>query len=141
MNFTKFSVVVSAAVVAVIVPLTAQASSPDRPAAETDGVQVSAPAVTSNATDAPRGEGINRVGVPVRINDPDAILFMCPMTSCGGMSADEGWPRADVSDICYIPATWGFEWHLVMNHANNSVGFISFFSLDDIGYGFSTTIC
>jgi len=152
-NFKKVAVIVTAAAMVVITPLTAQAANPDGPAADAVGSQASAPAGGANVTDVVHGDagerphapGINGVGLGVHVNIGQASLFQCPGSFCNQGIANANWPtRDDVADICHMTNTttpWGGHWHLVLNHANNHVGFISSVFLTDIGSGLTTITC
>ncbi|MEV0648288.1 hypothetical protein AB0I28_23780 [Phytomonospora sp. NPDC050363] len=61
----------------------------------------------------------------MQVTIPTASLFQCPAATCNQGVAD---PGDDVADLCYLPGSttpWGGVWDLVLNHANNHVGFIS----------------
>lgn len=90
--------------------------------------------ITSAGTPAAAGSvGINGIGSGVYTTINTASLFQCPYTSCNQGIVANGIPSGhpdDVAAICQMPfnSPWGHHWTLVLNHANNQVGFI------DIGF-------
>ncbi|HEY1175074.1 MAG TPA: hypothetical protein VGF17_02875 [Phytomonospora sp.] len=70
-------------------------------------------------------QSCSNVGRGVHVTIPTASLFQCPADFCNQGVAN---PADDVADICYLSGSttpWGGVWDLVLNHANNHVGFIS----------------
>ena len=51
-----------------------------------------------------------------------AWLFQCTWDKCNHGNA---YPGNDVATICFLPLSESHNWNLVLNHANNHVGFIS----------------
>lgn len=145
MNARKIIVAAIAAVFAVAIPLTADAQ-PDKPGAPAaPPANSKAAAISQGAANQSPDAFANGVGVGVHVSIPTASLFQCPASNCNQGIANANWPtRDDVADICYMPNTttpWGGHWNLVLNHANNQVGFISTVFIEDAGNGFNYTVC
>ncbi|KAA2247298.1 hypothetical protein F0L68_40160 [Solihabitans fulvus] len=67
-------------------------------------------------------------GAPVTSGVPTLSLFQCPATFCNQGVANQHLPTRDaLTDICYLPYSGGNgdqDWNLVLNYANNEVGFV-----------------
>src|SRR5207237_49962 len=122
----------TAALAATLLAVPAFAQPPSYSAAGSSSVSAIAPAANESAA-APAGIGN---GVFTTINT--ASLFQCPVAvighpelSCNQGMVVNGTPSGhpdDVVAICLIGQTspWGHPWTLVLNHANDQVGFIDF---------------
>ena len=154
MNARRMLVAAVATVFAIAIPLTANADAqPDTPSAQpAAAAPAPAPSANSKAAAISQGTatpsqavGVTGVGVGVHVSIPTASLFQCPATNCNQGMANANWPtKDDIADICYMPNTttpWGGNWNLVLNHANNQVGFISTAFVQDAGNGFNFTVC
>jgi len=150
MNARRMLVAAVATVFAIAIPLTAHADTqPDAPstqsAAAAPAANSKAAAISQGAVTQSQDVSVNGVGIGVHISIPTASLFQCPASNCNQGIANANWPtKDDIADICYMPNTttpWGGNWNLVLNHANNQVGFISTAFVQDAGNGFNFTVC
>jgi hypothetical protein len=148
MNARKIAEIVVAFVFVMAIPVTARSDAgPDGLSAQPAPVSATskAAAISKGAARQSDSIGVNGVGVGVHISIPTASLFQCPASVCNQGTANQNWPtRDDVADICYMPGTttpWGGNWNLVLNHANNQVGFISTVFVENAGNGFNFTVC
>lgn len=69
--------------------------------------------------------GVTGIGTGTHLTIQYATIFQCPGEWCNKGQINS--VNEDIADICYLPidTPWGDYWHLVLNHANNHVGFIT----------------